>query len=190
MILSDIDIKREIRKNHLVISPYHPSSVQPASYDVKLGTEFRIFKNIHKPFLDIRNHIEDFMELIKIKKGSRIIIHPGEFILGTTVERVEIPNDLIARLDGKSSLGRLGIIVHATAGYVDPGFKGYITLELSNMANIPIALYQGMKIGQISFMRLESSAEIPYGRGRNSKYQGQKGPTASRVWKDFKKDRS
>jgi dCTP deaminase len=186
MILSDVDIRREVKKGHLLISPYDSSSVQPASYDVKLGHEFRIFKNIHKPFLDVKNHLEDFMELIKIKKRGHLIIHPGEFVLGTTVEKVKIPKDLIARLDGKSSLGRLGIIVHATAGYIDPGFNGYITLEMTNVANIPITLYPGMRIGQVSFMRLETPAGRPYGRIRKSKYQGQKGPTVSRVWRDFK----
>lgn len=185
MILSDVDIKKEIKSKHLIISPFDILSVQPASYDVKLGYEFRIFRNIHKPYLDVKNHIEDFMELIKIKNSKHLIIHPREFILGTTIERIKMPKDLIGRLDGKSSLGRLGIIVHATAGYVDPGFRGYLTLEITNVANIPITLYPEMKIGQISFMRLETPAEIPYGKARDSKYQGQKGPTATRIWKDF-----
>lgn len=186
MILSDIDIKREVASKHLLILPFDPKSVQPASYDIKLGYEFRIFKNIHKPYLDLKNPIEDFMELIRIKDDKHLIIHPGEFLLGTSIERVRIPSDMIARLDGKSSLGRLGIIVHATAGYIDPGFKGHITLEMTNVANIPIALYPGMRIGQISFMRLETPAGIPYGIRRGSKYQSQKGPTPSRIWKDFK----
>lgn len=187
MILSDSGIKKEVASKHIVISPFDPLSVQPASYDVKLGNEVRIFRNIHKPFLDIKKHIEDFMELIKIKDGTPFIIHPNEFILGTTIERIKIPRDIIARLDGKSSLGRLGVIVHATAGYIDPGFSGHITLEMTNLSNIPIALYPGTRVGQISFMRLETPAEVPYGRRRKSKYQGQKGPTASKIWKDFKK---
>ena len=187
MILSDFDIKREIAKKHLIISPFELSSVQPASYDVKLGEEIRIFRNITKPYLDVKNPVEDFMELIKIRNGTPFIIHPREFVLGTTVERIQIPRDLIGRLDGKSSLGRLGIVVHATAGYIDPGFRGYITLEITDVANIPIALYPGMKIGQISFMRLETPAEVPYGKPRGSKYQGQRGPTASKIWKDFQK---
>lgn len=187
MILSDYDIKREIAKKHLLISPYDPSCVQPASYDVKLGHEVRIFKNISKPYLDLIDKEEDYMELIKIKDGEAFIVHPGEFVLGTSIERVGIPRDMIARLDGKSSLGRLGIIIHATAGYIDPGFKGYITFEITNVANIPITLYPEMRVGQLSFMRLETPAERPYGRGRGSKYQGQKGPTASRIWRDFKR---
>lgn len=187
MILSDVDIKREIKNKHLIITPYDLSSVQPASYDISLGREFRIFKNIHKAYLDVKNHAEDFMELIEIKKADPLIVHPGEFVLGSTIEWIEIPKDIISRLDGKSSLGRLGIIVHATAGYIDPGFKGHITLEMTNVANIPIALYPEMRIGQISFMRLETPAERPYGRARKSKYQRQKGPTASKVWKDFEK---
>lgn len=186
MILSDTDIKREIKSHHILISPFDPAAIQPASYDIELGNRVRIFKNITKPFLDIKNHVEDYMELVKIKDGEPFIVHPGEFILGTSVEKVRIPTDLIARLDGKSSLGRLGIIVHATAGYIDPGFYGNITLEITNLSNIPIALYPGMKIGQISFMRLESPAEMPYGERRGSKYQGQKGPTVSRAWKDFR----
>lgn len=187
MILSDGDIKREIKAKHIRVTPFDPSCVQPASYDVKLGNSVRIFKNLTKPFLDIKDNPEDIMELVKIKKGEPFIVHPGEFVLGTTVEKIYIPNDIIARLDGKSSLGRIGIIIHATAGYIDPGFEGYITLEMTNVSNIPIALYPGMRIGQISYMRLETPSTHPYGRGRGSKYQHQFGPTASRIWKDFQK---
>ena len=187
MILSDIDIKREIKSKHLVITPFDPSCVQPASYDVKLGKEIRVFRNITKAYLDLKDDPKHFMELVKIKNGQPFVVHPGEFVLGTSVERIKIPRDMIARLDGKSSLGRLGIIIHATAGYIDPGFNGYITFEITNVANIPIALYTGIRMGQLSFMRLETPAEIPYGKGRGSKYQGQKGPTASRIWQDFKK---
>lgn len=187
MILSDVDIKREVKKKHLVITPYDSSFVQPASYDVKLGSEVRIFKNLTIAFLDLKEDSKDFMELVRIKNGKPFIIHPGEFVLGSSVKKVKIPRDMIARLDGKSSLGRLGIIIHATAGYIDPGFRGYLTLEMTNVSNIPIALYPGMKIGQVSFMRLETPAEMPYGNERGSKYQNQKGPTASRIWKDFKR---
>jgi dCTP deaminase len=187
MILSDGNIKKEVAKKHLCISPYDPSCVQPASYDVKLGNQVRIFRNITKAYLDLKNHVDDYMVLVKIKNGEPFIVHPGEFVLGTTIEKLKIPKDMIARLDGKSSLGRLGIIIHATAGYIDPGFRGYITLEITNVANIPIALYPGMRIGQISFMRLESPAEKPYGKERGSKYQNQKGPTVSKIWKDFEK---
>ena len=187
MILSDVDIKREVKRKHLIITPFDLSSIQPASYDVRLGNEIRIYRNITNAYLDVRDNPRNFMELVRIKKGDPMILHPREFVLGTTIERVKIPRDLIARLDGKSSLGRLGIIIHATAGYIDPGFRGNLTLEMTNVSNIPIALYPGMKIGQVSFMRLETPSEIPYGKPRGSKYQNQKGPTPSKIWKDFKK---
>jgi len=190
MVLSDIDIKREVQKKHIFISPFDSSCVQPASYDLKLGNEFRVFNNLNKPYLDIKNYDDSFMELVRVKGETPLIIHPGEFVLGTTIETVGIPNDLIGRLEGKSSLGRIGIIIHATAGFVDPGFRGNLTLEMTNVANIPITLYPGMKIGQISFMRLETPTEKPYGKVRHSKYWGQKGPTASKIWKDFNKKES
>lgn len=185
MILSDRSIRKEIRSGRLKLSPYDPKSVQPASYDVKLGDEFRIFKNIHKPYLDVKEDMKGFMELVRVKKGDPIILHPREFVLGTTIEKITLPADLMCQLNGRSSLGRLGIIIHATAGFVDPGFSGHITLEMSNMANIPIALYPGMRIGQFSFMRLDFPAESIYGKQRGSKYYGQKGPTASRLYEDF-----
>lgn len=188
MVLSDSDIKREVKKKHILISPFDPKCVQPASYDLKLGREFRVFKSIHKAYFDVKkNSSEDFIELIKIKDSSPLIVHPGEFILARTIETVGIPRDLIGRLEGKSSLGRIGIIVHATAGFIDPGFKGTLTLEMTNVANIPIALYPGMRIAQISFMRMESPAEVPYGEIRGSKYWGQVGPTPSKISEDFKK---
>jgi dCTP deaminase len=185
MILSDGDIIAEVKAGNLKITPFSKKNVQPASYDVTLGHEFRIFKNAHKPYLDVREDASKFMELVKIKKGDPIIVHPGEFLLGTTVERVSLPPDLVAQLNGRSSLGRLGIIIHATAGFIDPGFSGHITLEMTNMSNIPIALYPGMRIGQFSLLRLSTPAKVPYGVERGSKYQGQKGPTTSRVWRDF-----
>lgn len=185
MILSDKDIKSEIKKRRIKISPLVLENIQPASLDVRLGNEFRIFKNSTKAFLDVKEPIEDIMELIKVKKGGQIIIHPGEFLLGTTVEKVCIPDDIVAQLNGRSSIGRLGIIVHATAGFIDPGFEGFITLEMTNVANIPIALYAGMRIGQLAFTRLTSTAEKPYGPKKGSKYKGQVGPTTSRIWKDF-----
>ncbi len=187
MILSDIDIKKEIKSKNLLISPFDPKAVQPASLDVKMASEFRIFKNSTKPYLDVKEPADDFMELIKIKKGDPIIIHPGEFLLGTTIEKVKIPNDMVAQLNGRSSLGRLGIIVHATAGFIDPGFEGFVTLEITNVATLPIALYPGMRIGQLSFTRLSSPAENPYSPKRGSKYSGQVGPTTSRIWRDFEK---
>lgn len=189
MILSDQDIKKQIKAKRLVITPYDKNSIQPASLDVKLSSEFRIFKNSTKPFLDVKEPVDEFMELIKIKKGEPIIIHPGEFLLGSTVEKITIPDDLVSQLNGRSSLGRLGIIVHATAGFIDPGFSGFVTLEITNVATLPIALYPGMRIGQIAFTRLSSPAENPYGPKKGSKYKGQVGPTSSRIWQDFKEVR-
>lgn len=187
MILSDTDIKKEIKQKRLVITPFSKESIQPASLDVKLGDEVRIFKNTQKAYLDVKQELGDYMELVKIPKNKPLIVHPGEFLLGTTVEKVKLPIDLVGQLNGRSSLGRLGIIIHATAGFIDPGFEGYITLEMTNMANIPIALYPGMRIGQISFIRLSTPAENPYGPAKGSKYSGQVGPTVSRIWKDFDK---
>lgn len=184
MILSDIDIAAEIKKKRLLISPFNKKNIQPASYDVCLGSEFRIFKNTQKPFLDVKEDFSEFMELIKIPQGKPLIVHPGEFLLGTTIENIKVPNDIVVQLMGRSSVGRLGIIVHATAGFVDPGFEGQITLEMANVANIPIALYPGMRIGQISLTRLSTPSKNPYSPKRN-KYKGQKGPTVSRIWRDF-----
>lgn len=186
MILSDIDIEKEIKAKKLVITPFNKSSIQPASLDVCMGLEFRIFKNSQKPYLDIKEPFDDYMELIKVKRGNPILVHPGEFLLGTTVEKIKLPDYLVGQLNGRSSIGRLGIIVHATAGFIDPGFEGFITLEMTNISNIPIALYPGMRIGQIAFIKLTSSAKNPYGPKKNSKYLGQEGPTVSRIWKDFK----
>ncbi len=187
MILSDKDIRQEIKQKRLIITPFEKNNIQPASLDVRMGDEFRIFKNTTKAYLDVKDPDLDIMELVKIKKGDPLIVHPGEFLLGTTVEKVKIPNDIVAQLNGRSSLGRLGIIIHATAGFIDPGFEGYITLEMTNMANIPIALYPHMRIGQLAFFRLSSEAENPYGPKKGSKYSGQVGPTTSRIWKDFVK---
>jgi len=159
MVLSDVDIKKEVKAKRLVIKPFSDKSLQPASYDISLGSEFRILKNNQKAYLDIKENFSEFMELIKIPKGKPLIIHPGEFLLGTTVERFKLPSYLVAQLMGRSSVGRLGIIIHATAGFIDPGFEGQLTLEMANVANIPISLYTGMKIGQVSFMCLTSSAK-------------------------------
>ncbi|HWA51635.1 MAG TPA: dCTP deaminase [Patescibacteria group bacterium] len=189
MILSDVDIQKEIKSKRLKISPFDSKAIQPASLDVKMDNEFRIFKNSRKPFLDVKEPADDFMELIKVKNGDPIIIHPREFLLGTTIEKVTIPDDLVAQLNGRSSLGRLGIIVHATAGFIDPGFSGFITLEITNVATLPIALYPGMRIGQLSFTRLSTPAKNPYGPKKGSKYSGQVGPTTSKIWKDFTKDK-
>src|SRR5437773_11681762 len=184
MILSDRDIRAHIASGRITIDPFDPSSVQPSSVDLHVDSQFRVFANSRYPFIDVREEMPDLTELVEVKSDEPFILHPGEFVLGSTLERVAIPDDLVARLEGKSSLGRLGLLIHSTAGYVDPGWDGYLTLELSNVANLPITLYPGMKIGQISFFRLTSPAETPYG-GAGSKYQGQRGPTASRFFKDF-----
>lgn len=186
MVLSDKTIKEEIKAKKIVIVPYDKELVQPSSYNLRLANSFRIFKNTKQAFLDVHKPVDGFMEMIKCVGDEPIIIHPHEFVLGETEEYFEFPDNIVGRLEGKSSLARLGIIIHTTAGFFDPGFKGTATLEISNMANIPIALYPGMKIGQMSFYYLTTPAENPYGsRQLGSKYQGQKGPTESRVFKEF-----
>lgn len=182
MVLSDQAIKQAIEEKKLIVKPFIDKNIQPASIDLLMGNHFLIFKNTKKPFLDVkRDDPQEFMEEVVIENGEPIIIHPREFVLGTTKEWFEIPGDLVARLEGKSSLGRLGIVVHATAGYVDPGFKGELTLEITNMANIPIALYAGMKIAQISFFKMTDKPKVLYGaKNAGSHYQGQRGATASR----------
>lgn len=184
MILSDRDIRTEIESGRVVIDPYDPTCVQPSSVDLHVDSQFRVFANSRYPFIDVRAEMPDLTELVEVKGDEPFILHPGEFVLGSTRERVALPDDLVARLEGKSSLGRLGLLIHSTAGYVDPGWDGYLTLELSNVANLPITLYPGMKIGQISFFQLSSPAETPYGQAGN-KYQGQRGPTPSRFFRDF-----
>ncbi|MBI4492324.1 MAG: dCTP deaminase [Chloroflexi bacterium] len=186
MILSDRSIREEIAAGRLVVEPFEPSMVQPSSVDLRLGRRFLVFRNTQKPFIDVRDRVDDVMDLIEVGEDQPIIIHPKEFVLGSTVEKVTLPDDLVARLDGRSSLGRLGIVIHSTAGFIDPGFSGHITLEMSNLANLPIALYPGMRIAQISFQRMTTPAETPYGqRALGSKYQGQDAPTASRLHLDF-----
>ena len=170
------------------IRPYDPQDLQPSSVDLHLDRRFRVFRNNRYPYIDVRHPQPDLTELVSVADDEPFILHPGEFVLGSTRERVRIPDDLVARLEGKSSLGRLGLLIHSTAGYVDPGWDGYLTLELSNVANLPITIYPGMKIGQISFFRLSSPAERPYGsKETGSKYQGQRGPTASRFFEEFRK---
>ena len=186
MILSDGDIRREIAGGRIVIEPFDERDVQPSSIDLHVDSRFRVFANTRYPYIDVREPMPDLTELIEVAGDEPFILHPGEFVLGSTLERVAIPDDLVARLEGKSSLGRLGLLIHSTAGYVDPGWDGYLTLELSNVANLPITIYAGMKIGQISFFRLSSPAEIPYGSKKTrSKYQGQRGPTPSRFFEEF-----
>jgi dCTP deaminase len=188
MILSDRDIRQHLADGRILIDPFDPACVQPSSVDLHVGNQFRVFANNRYPYIDVRKEQPDLTELVDMAPDEPFILHPGEFVLGQTVEWVEIPDDLVARLEGKSSLGRLGLLIHSTAGYVDPGWRGTLTLELSNVANLPITLYPGMKIGQISFFRLSTPAETPYGSAGN-KYQGQRGPTPSRFFEDFPPDR-
>jgi dCTP deaminase len=189
MILSDRSILEEIKAGRIEIDPFDEACIQPSSIDLHVDRKFRTFHNARYPFIDVKKEMPELTELIEVEGKNPFILHPGEFVLGSTLERVRLPHDLVARLEGKSSLGRLGLLIHSTAGYVDPGWDGYLTLELSNVANLPITIYPGMKIGQISFFRLTSPAEHPYGsRDRGSKYQGQRGPTASRFFEEFEGD--
>ena len=188
MILSDHTIREAIEAGRIVIDPYDPSCVQPSSVDLHVDRAFRVFHNARHPYIDVKQEQPDLTELVEVKPGEQFILHPGEFVLGSTLERVKLPDDLVARLEGKSSLGRLGLLIHSTAGYVDPGWDGYLTLELSNVANLPITIYPEMKIGQISFFLLTTPADQPYGsNAAGSKYQGQRGPTASRFFEEFRK---
>jgi dCTP deaminase len=186
VVLSDRTIGRLIDEGQIEIDPYDAALLQPSSLDVRVDRYFRVFRNNRYPHIDVKREQEDLTELVEIDDEQPFILHPGEFVLGSTLERVRLPDDLVARLEGKSSLGRLGLLIHSTAGFIDPGFDGHVTLELSNVANLPITIYFGMKIGQLSFVQLSEPAEKPYGSGGlGSKYQGQKGPTPSRYWKNF-----
>ncbi len=189
MVLSDRSIREEIESGRLVIDPWEERYLQPASVDLRLGQEFRVFRNYRLPYIDVKQEMPQLTELEKVDEFNPFILHPGEFVLAVTMERVEVPPDLVGRLDGKSSLGRLGLIVHSTAGFVDPGFKGRLTLELTNVANLPIALYSAMPVSQISFSRLSTPAEHPYGKATGSKYQGQEGPEPSRYYLNYRQGR-
>ncbi|MEY5058647.1 MAG: hypothetical protein RJA51_394 [Actinomycetota bacterium] len=161
--------------------------MQPSSIDVKVSNLFRVFRNHTAAVLDVKQDLTGLTELVEVPEGEAFMLHPGEFALGSTLERVAVPNDLVARVEGKSSLGRLGLVIHSTAGFIDAGFDGHVTLELANLANLPITLYPNMKIGQISFIKMTSPAENPYGSGaKGSKYQGQRGPTPSRYFENFR----
>jgi len=189
-VLSDRAIRAAMQAGRVRVDPYDPACLQPSSVDLHLDREFRVFRNNRYPYIDVRQAQPDLTELVTIQDDEPFILHPGEFVLGQTLEWVELPDDLVARLEGKSSLGRLGLLIHSTAGYVDPGWKGNLTLELSNVANLPIALYCGMKIGQISFFEMSSPVERPYGsKELGSKYQGQSQPTASEYHRDFEGSR-
>jgi dCTP deaminase len=188
VILSDRSLREAIAAGRLVIDPLDDDAIQPSSIDVRLDNRFRVFYTARHPYIDVRQPMDDLTELVEVKPDAAFILHPGEFVLGSTLEEVGIPPDLAARLEGKSSLGRLGLMTHSTAGFLDPGFVGHVTLELSNVANLPITLYPGMRIGQIAVFQLTTPAERPYGsRGVGSKYQGQQGPTPSRYWENFRR---
>ena len=186
MLLSDRDIKAELDSGRIALEPYEPAMIQPSSIDVRLDRFFRLFSNHKYPFIDPAEDQPDLTHLVEVEGDEAFILHPGEFVLGSTYERVSLPDDVAARLEGKSSLGRLGLLTHSTAGFIDPGFTGHVTLELSNVATLPIKLWPGMKIGQMCFFRLTSPAEKPYGSADySSRYQGQRGPTASRSFQNF-----
>jgi dCTP deaminase len=189
MILSDRTIREQLAAGRIGIDPFDDSCVQPSSVDLRLDSLFRVFLNHTMPVIDVKQDLEDLTRLVEIGAGDAFILHPGEFVLGSTSERVTLPDDLVARIEGKSSLGRLGLLIHSTAGFIDAGFSGHITLELSNVANLPITLYPGMKIGQVSFLAMTTPADVPYGSSKvGSKYQGQRGPTPSRYWENFRAD--
>ncbi|MBP2339789.1 dCTP deaminase [Saccharothrix coeruleofusca] len=186
MLLSDRDLRKEVDSQRLVLEPFDDAMVQPSSIDVRLDRFFRVFNNTRYTHIDPSIQQDDLTSLVEPVDDEPFVLHPGEFVLGSTFESVSLPDDLAGRLEGKSSLGRLGLLTHSTAGFIDPGFTGHITLELSNVANLPIMLWPGMKIGQLCLFRLSSSAEFPYGsREAGSRYQGQRGPTPSRAHLNF-----
>jgi dCTP deaminase len=187
MVLSDRSIREALDSGRIVIDPRDDGSIQPSSVDLHVDRYFRLFRNHTSRVIDVREDQEDLTELVDIGEDLPLILHPGEFVLGSTQEKVKLPDDLVARLEGKSSLGRLGLLIHSTAGFVDAGWDGHLTLELSNVANLPITVYPGMKIGQISFLQMSTPADNPYGSaGLKSKYQGQRGPTPSRYADNFR----
>jgi dCTP deaminase len=186
VLLSDRDIRAELGLKRVVLEPFDSEMVQPSSVDVRLDRFFRVFENHRYPHIDPAENQPDLTRPVEPVGREPFILHPGEFVLGSTYEVVSLPDDIAARLEGKSSLGRLGLLTHSTAGFIDPGFSGHVTLELSNAATLPIKLWPGMKIGQLCFFRLSSPAEHPYGSARyGSRYQGQRGPTQSRSYQNF-----
>jgi dCTP deaminase len=186
VLLSDRDIRAEMDAGHVVLDPYEPDMVQPSSVDVRIDRFFRLFDNHKYPVIDPAQEQPELTRLVEVPSGDAFVLHPGEFVLASTHEMVTLPDNIAARLEGKSSLGRLGLLTHSTAGFIDPGFSGHVTLELSNVATLPIKLWPGMKIGQLCFFRLSSSAENPYGSAASgSRYQGQRGPTPSRSFQSF-----
>jgi dCTP deaminase len=188
VLLSDKDIRSEIESGRVGVDPYEPKMIQPSSIDVRLDKFFRVFENHKYEVIDPSKEQPELTREIEVGNDEHFILHPGEFVLASTYEVVTLPDDIAARLEGKSSLGRLGLLTHSTAGFIDPGFSGHITLELSNVANLPVKLFPGMKIGQLCLVKLSSAAENPYGSAiYGSRYQGQRGPTASRSWLNFHK---
>lgn len=186
VILSDRTIREQVAAGRIVIEPFADDCVQPSSVDLHLDEYFRVFRNHTMGHIDVKKNLEELTELVQAADDDPFILHPGEFVLGSTSERVAIPDDLVGRIEGKSSLGRLGLLIHTTAGFVDAGWDGQLTLEFHNVANLPITLYPGMKIGQISFMQMTTPADRPYGSSAlGSKYQGQVGPRPSRYWENF-----
>ena len=186
MLLSDRDIRAEIESGRVTVEPYDPAMIQPSSIDVRIDRYFRVFENHRYPHIDPAVEQADLTRLVEPDRDEPFILHPGEFALASTYEVVTLPDDVAARLEGKSSLGRLGLLTHSTAGFIDAGFSGHVTLELSNAATLPIKLWPGMKIGQLCFFRLSSPAEAPYGSGAaGSRYQDQRGPTPSRSFQNF-----
>jgi len=186
VLLSDRDLLTEIDNKRVAVEPFDIEMIQPSSIDVRLDRMFRVFENHKYPHIYPSIEQADLTRLIEPDGDDPFILHPGEFVLGSTLEVVSLPDDLAGRLEGKSSLGRLGLLTHSTAGFIDPGFSGHITLELSNVATLPIKLFPGMKIGQLCLFRLSSPADHPYGSDKyGSRYQGQRGPTASRSFANF-----
>ncbi len=186
MLLSDRDIRAELAAGRIGLDPLDLGMVQPSSVDVRLDRYFRLFDNHKYPYIDPAEEQPDLTRLVRVAPDEPFVLHPGEFVLGSTFELVTLPEDLAARLEGKSSLGRLGLLTHSTAGFIDPGFSGHVTLELANVATLPVKLWPGMKIGQLCFFRTSSPVENPYGSGPYAnRYQGQRGPTASRSFQNF-----
>jgi dCTP deaminase len=188
MLLSDRDIAAEIKSGRVKVDPFDPKMIQPSSVDVRLDRFFRVFENHRYEVIDPSVEQSELTREVAVAPDDFFILHPGEFVLASTYEVITLPDDIAGRLEGKSSLGRLGLLTHSTAGFIDPGFSGHITLELSNVANLPVKLYPGMKIGQLCLIKLSSPAEHPYGSALyGSRYQGQRGPTPSKSWLNFHK---
>ena len=187
MLLSDRDIRSAVDSGALGIEPFDPANIQPSSVDVRMDKFFRVFNNSKYTHIDPKLQQDELTSLVEVPEGESFVLHPGEFVLASTLEKFTLPTDLAGRLVGKSSLGRLGLLTHSTAGFIDPGFSGYITLELSNVANLPMTLWPGMKVGQLALFTMSSPAETPYGTGAlGSKYQGQRGPTPSKSYLNFR----